>query len=60
MDLFYVFSHQIQKWKVYQWMFRITKHKNDKKKKKKRSKTSGYKMDILKSVVILMHPYYPK
>ena len=36
MDLFYVFSHQIQKWKVYQWMFRITKHKNDKKKKKKK------------------------
>lgn len=29
-------------------------------KKKKMSKTSGYKMDILKSVVILMHPYYPK
>ena len=28
--------------------------------KKKMSKTSGYKMDILKSVVILMHPYYPK
>jgi len=27
---------------------------------KKMSKTSGYKMDILKSVVILMHPYYPK
>lgn len=58
MDRFYVFSHQIQKQKGYQWMFQITKHIND--KKKKMSKTSGYKMDILKSVVILMHPYYPK
>ena len=29
-------------------------------KTKKISKTSGYKMNILKPVVILIHPYYSK
>ena len=49
---------KFKKWKGYQWMFQIRKHTNE--KKNFLSNGSGYKINILKSVVILMHPYYPK
>ena len=56
MDGFYAFSHQMQK------MERLSMDVPDHKtyKKKKLSKVSGYKINKLKSLVILMSPYYSR
>ena len=57
MDGFYAFSHQMQK--MERLSMDVPDHKTY-KKKKKLSKVSGYKINKLKSLVILMSPYYSK